>query len=328
MTRVIAAAGALLAVAALAAGCGSAGWQASADQVGRMWGDPHPTIVRLETVQLATGTEAELMQLHGRFLLPSTCGGPLILVHRKHPKCHSPSHLDTVVGAVNPHNRQLIQAGNDNTAAQLSAFARARSARAMFGIFPGFSSPLAQCAIPGYGGKTITGTCTTRATRDSPKTGAIQVALIEHWPLTHSADRPYAGGWIVTVARSGRILSVRRTGDLPPQLWTSPNPPLPVAPLSVKRARRQLRYLRVFPIFPRTKPCTFGGGGFGSAQAFDGTCTTKVLAPIGNRPRLEFVERWHEGKRTLSGGWVVTLRHDDRVLSVRITGSNPPQSWR
>lgn len=312
----------VLAVAALAAGCGSAGWQASADQLGRTWGDPHPTIVRLETEQLATGTQAEVMQLRGHFRLDGTCpsrkpGSPGL-------KCPGVVHLDTVVGAVNAHDRKFIESGNDNTAAELAAFARARTARPMFRIFPEFSDPLAQCAIPGFGGRTIAGTCTTRAY--GARGGGTEVALVEHWPLNGSKNRPYSGGWIVTVARSGRTISIRRTGDLPPQLWKSAKQP-PVAPESVTRARSQLGYLRAFPSYPGTVSCSIPAGGLES-HTLRGTCTTKVLPRDGNRPVLAFVERWHGQGRTLTGGWIVKLRHDDRVLTVRITGSNPPQSWR
>lgn len=322
------AAGLLLSVAALAAGCGSAGLQASADQLGSTWGDPHPTIVRSEAVPLATGTEADVMQLHGHFRFsPSCIGGPVS--RHGHRKCPGVVHLDTLVGAVNAHNHQLIEVGNDNTAAELEAFAQARDARPMFRIFPEFSDPLVQCRIPGYGGRTITGTCTTRVADGRRHGGAIAVALLEHWPLNGSKNRPYSGGWIVTITPSGHVVSIRRTGDLPPQLWTSSTPP-PVPPLSVQRARRQLGYLRIFPSLPRTVACSIPAGGPRSPapRTFQGTCTTKLLPRDGNRPVLEFVERWQEHGRTLTGGWVVTLRHDGRVLTVRTTGSNPPQSRR
>ncbi len=263
------------------------------------------------------------MQLRGHFRL-ARHGGPMT-------RDSGPSvvHLDTVVGAVNAHDDEFIQSGNDNTARELAAFARARSARPLFSIFPEFSSPLVQCAIPAFGGSTIAGTCTTNVAGARTTTGPIDVALLEHWPLDGAKYRPYSGGWIVTVAPSGRILSVRRTGDLPPQLWQSANPlRLRPAPLSVRRARREIAYLRIFPRVLGTKRCVFAGGGFESAQAFHGTCTTKLLPRDGTRPVLAFIEHWRQGKREVTGGWIVTLRHDLSVRSVRITGSNPPQSWR
>jgi hypothetical protein len=310
----------------VAAGCGATGWQSSAAQLGRIWGDPHPTIVRMESVQLATGTQAEVMQLRGHFSFRPSCFAVKFPGRHHRPRCPGVVHLDTVVGAVDAHDHKLIEAGNDNTAAELAAFARARDARPMFRIFPEFSDPLVQCAIPGYGGRTITGTCTTRVARGSPKTGAVDVALVEHWPLTRSSNRPYSGGWIVAVSRSGRILSVRRTGDLPPQLWRSATQP-PVPRRSVTRAIHQLAYLAGFPRFPGRASCVMHGGG-PRQKTLHGTCTTRILAPEGNRPRLEFVERWRLAHRAFTGGWIVTLRHDDRVLTVRIAGSNPPQSWR
>src|SRR5947209_2820797 len=133
MLRAFAVAGALVSAAGMAAGCGSAGLQASADRIGRAWGDFHPTIVRQQVVPLATGTEAEIMQLRGRFRFSPTC-----VPGSRRGTCPSVVHLDTIIGAVNAHNHQLIESGNDNTAAELAAFARARGARAMFRIFPEF----------------------------------------------------------------------------------------------------------------------------------------------------------------------------------------------
>jgi hypothetical protein len=315
MLRALTVTAALVTAAGMAAGCGSADWQASADKIGRDWGDSHPTIVRQQSVRLLSGTDAVIMELRGHFKgTPSF--GPVV-------------HLNTVVGAVDAHNLSPIESGNENTAPELAAFARARDARPMFRIFPEFSSPLVQCSIPSFGGHTVKGTCTTRVEGRRTETGPIRVALLEHWPIDGDSFRPYSGGWIVTVAPSGRILSVRRTGDLPPQLWTSANPLPPPArsPLAIRRARRQLRYLGDFSSFPGTRPCRIDAGGL-RAQAMRGTCTTKLLPQHGTPPVLEFIEHWRQGKHEFTGGWIVTLSRKLKVLSVRITGSNPPQTWR
>lgn len=322
MRRALASAAVLIAAAGMAAGCGSASWQASADKVGGEWGDSHPTIVRQQAVRLAPGTEAEIMQLRGHFRLSPTCGAVL-----GQAKCPSVVHLDTVVLAVNARDHELIEAGNDNTAPELAAFARAREARPMFRIFPEFSSPLVQCAIPSFGGRTVRGTCRTGVARTTR--GEIEVALLEHWPLDGQTFRPYSGGWIVTVARSGRIFSVRRTGDLPPQLWTSANPlpPPPDSPLPIRRARREIRYLGNFPHFPGTKNCRFVEVNRRRPRIFAGTCTTKLTPRKDAPPVLAFIDHWRQGKRELTGGWIVTLRHDLSVRSIRSTGSKPPQSY-
>jgi len=206
----------LVAASALVAGCGSAGWQASANQIGRGWGDAHPAIVRSEAVELVNGTQAEIIQLRGHFRLTPTCTPVMPPAHRR---CPGVVHLDTVIGAVDAHTHAFIESGNDNTAMQLAAFARATRARPLFSIFPEFSSPLVRCEIPSLHGSTIPGTCTTNVVGRRTTSWPIAVALLEHWPLAGAKNRPFSGGWIVTVARSGRILSVRRTGDLPPQLW-------------------------------------------------------------------------------------------------------------
>src|SRR6266516_6490037 len=42
-------------------------------EAGRDFGDPHATVRHIETVQLATGTLADVIEIRGRFHFPPTC---------------------------------------------------------------------------------------------------------------------------------------------------------------------------------------------------------------------------------------------------------------
>src|SRR5207302_872173 len=78
---------------------------------------------------------------------------------------------------------------------------------------------------------------------------------------------------------------------------------------------------------PWYQACRFVVVSHRRARFFHGTCTTKLMAGNGGRPVLAFIDHWRQGKRELTGGWIVTLRHDLRVLGVRTTGTSPPQPY-
>jgi hypothetical protein len=315
MTRVIAAAGLLLAVAALAASCGGASLRSTALKDARQYLDAsNAQVLSLETVQLEGGARHAVARLRGRFHFVPNCPAPVGNFHsRCHPFWTRYAMLELSLG------RPDI-AGYWTTSRREETQIAAARRNSLLGIFPDFTNLLVRCTIPGSWGGTVAGTCET----DGARSGRI--VFREHWPLSQPAGRRHTATWIATLSRAGHPLTVRHSGDLPPQLWKSAAQP-PVPRLSVTRARRELEYLRIFPQFPGTSACSIPAGGLRS-HVLRGTCTTRILPPDGNRPILAFVERWHGQGRTLTGGWIVTLRHDDRVLTVRSTGSNPPQSWR
>lgn len=312
MSRVVSAAGLLLAVAAMAAGCGGASLQSIARNDSKEFlSEPHPRFLSLETVRIEDGELHVVARLEGHFRFDPTC--PAQASGSKRNCGTFWTHYADLEFSLT--NREFAGYWSSSAAAE-KAYTAARRASPRFRIFPDFSNLLIQCTIPGGWGGSVAGTCSTEA-------GARRVEFEEHWPLSRPGGTRYHATWLLTLAHSGQVLSVHFSGDKPPQLWTTSTQP-PVPPESVSRARHELRYLKSFPRFPGTALCSIAAGGLGP-HTLHGTCTTKVLAPVGNRPRLEFLERWPRGR---SGGWIVTLRHDDRVLTVRITGSNPPQSWR
>jgi hypothetical protein len=296
-------------VAAIAAGCGGSSLRSIAVQQSKQFLDePSPKILSIETVRIENGDQHAIARLEGHFRFVPSCPGPAA-GHKSH--C-GPFWTRYAVLELSPSSRQFAGYWG-SSATEETEYAAARQAAPQLGIFPDFANLVVRCTIPGGWGGTIAGTCSTQ-----PGRGKGQLELAEHWPLSRPAGTRYRAGWIVSFDPSGKIASVIRTGDLPPQLWKSAVQP-PVAPRSVTRARAQLDYLRAFPSFSGTKPCAIPGGG--PAQVFHGTCTTKLLPRDGNRPRLAFLERWRAGRRTLHGGWIVTLRHDDRVLGARPIGA-------
>ena len=295
MPRALVAVAALVTATALS-GCGGA----SLDSIVRhdseqTWGEPNPRILSVEHVQALSGSHETVVHLRGTFRF--TCDAP---------GCHATtSHY-----AVLEISDQATGYSGSSRETE-AALAAARNASPTFAIFPDFEFTVIRCTIPGGWGGSIDGTCATGSTPSG-------VVFEEHWPLSAPAGSRYRARWFVGLDSSEHVTSVRFTGNRPPQLWTTATQPS-VPPRLVTRARHELAYLRIFPRFPGTKPCPFTGGGV-RVQTFRGTCTTKLRS----RRVVTFVERWGQS----SGGWIVTVRHGDDSLSVRITGSNPPQSWR
>jgi hypothetical protein len=319
--RISATLGVILAVCVFSAGCGGTSLRTIARADAKKYlGNPNPQLLSIETVRLENGDQHVVVRMKGNFTLMLPSCGPFVA--RVHRNCHPSAHYAVIeFSASDPAG----PAGFWNSyASEENAVSVARR-DPRFRIFPDFGELLVRCAIPGSWGGSVSGTCSTRG-GFLPRRDFGRVEFTEHWPLSRPGGTRFHTTWTVKVSRSGRILSVQHRGDLPPQLWASATQP-PVPRESVTRARRELPYLAHFPRFPGTAPCVMQGGGV-RLQTFHGTCMTRILAPKGNRPRLEFVEHWRLAHRGFTGGWIVTLRHDGRILSVGITGANPPQSWR
>jgi hypothetical protein len=80
-----------------------------------------------------------------------------------------------------------------------------------FRIFPHIPDLLVRCKIPRGGGGAVAGLC--EAKLSAPR----EVAFLEHWPLSKPVGHRNTAGWIVTLDRSGRVVSVHDTGSMPPQ---------------------------------------------------------------------------------------------------------------
>jgi len=89
--------------------------------------------------------------------------------------------------------------------------ALAWKARPAFRIFPDFPNLLVRCKIPRGRGGTVAGLCEVKLS------GPRGVAFLEHWPLRKPSGQRNTAGWIVTLDRSGRVVSVHGTGSTPPR---------------------------------------------------------------------------------------------------------------
>ena len=92
------------------------------------------------------------------------------------------------------------------------ALAAARTKPALFSIFPRHVGKVA-CQSPRKGSTAIAGTCATRVATGPGYSGRITVTFRETWNggrLQHT--------WRVLESPAGRPLSVRSSGDRPPQL--------------------------------------------------------------------------------------------------------------
>ena len=89
--------------------------------------------------------------------------------------------------------------------------AQAWRARPTFRIFPDIAGVLGRCSIPRGGAGAVLGLCEAKLYR--PR----QVAFLEHWPLSKPPGSRHTAGWIVTLDRSARAVTIHVTGSTPPQ---------------------------------------------------------------------------------------------------------------
>lgn len=320
--RIAATCGVLLAVAALAAGCGdSRAWmQRVASQASAEFGNGHPTrVVDLGPAQLVDGVQAEVLEAQGRFRFAPHCpfGG----------HCPRFVHFDTVQVVVDTGTHRAITMGNDTDRAELAAVAEARAASPTFRIFPRFAELPVRCRIPAASGHTIAGTCWSGWAPLPTPSFLRRVAFIEHW--TPESGARATGGWILDLDRSGHVVGTKIYGRTPPQFRCHPchqtSIPTPgmIGARMIPSARRASGLFRTFLAQAGTKPCRI--------RNLPASCTSKVLdfgMPPNRAVRIGFLERWHDGHHPRKGGWAVTLLPDGRVLSVHVTGATPPQLWK
>lgn len=197
MTRVSAAAGLLLAVAALASGCGGSSPKATGLHVLKGFGFTTVSRARVDHVRLANGYPKDLVEAWGH----CSCGATYAWV------ALTPGGQDGGGTAFLP-------------AAEVGNVAAARRASRNLRLFPRFPGLLVRCSIPraALTARPIAGLCSTGEQR-SADTHGRSVEFLEHWPLSKPVGSRSTGGWIVTLGRGGRVLGIRPTGQTPPQLW-------------------------------------------------------------------------------------------------------------
>jgi hypothetical protein len=205
---------ALVLCACLVAGCGGASLQQVARQDSKeQLGEPHPQIMRTETVRIVDGEREAVVQMHGHFTIVPHCP---VLAHPSKSRCHT-LHPRYVVLTLSLPNPKSSQGYSGTSRSQIAAIARARGAQPGLAIFPDFNAEVVRCAIPRGSppGGSIDGTCVTYAL---PYKHAERVQLIEHWPESQPSGTRNKAGWIVTLSRDGRVRSISVMGQ-PPQLW-------------------------------------------------------------------------------------------------------------
>ena len=199
--------------AGLVAGCGGSSIQTIAHAQAKYFGDPNAAITRIETVRLVGALPGHrrwtMIQMKGRHAFRVGCprSGPAP------PGPCAAHYLEVGVDLAN-HGKVMYWG---LTASEVSAIARARRASPRFRIFPDAMGLYLRCAIPRGGtqlppDRPLTGICSTEV---APNNHVRRVAFIETWGGGIGAN---TAGWIVTLSRSGRVQSVRVTGQ-PPQLW-------------------------------------------------------------------------------------------------------------
>jgi hypothetical protein len=200
--------------ACLIAGCGGTSLQQVARQDSKeRLGEPHPQIVRTETVRIVDGEREAVVQMHGHFAIIPNC--PFVADPAKN-RCHT-LHPRYVVLTFSLPNPKSSRGYSTTSASQIAAIARARRAQPQLAIFPDFNGEVVRCAIPRGSppGGTIPGTCVTYAL---PYKHGKRVEFIEHWPQSQPSGSRNKAGWVVTLNRGGRVRSIRVISQ-PPQLW-------------------------------------------------------------------------------------------------------------
>jgi hypothetical protein len=212
----------LLLVAGAAAGTalllrpwgGGGGYPAAVQQEAKqVLRNGHPKILQIETVHDLGGNLLVIATLHGHFTFPSPngpCGEP----------CQeAPSPTYVWLSFSQPPGMSGFEA---TTPSQIAAIDNAHGARPTFSIFPNSATTAIRCAIPrGNSSGTIAGSCSTAV--EGTFNHVKEIRFHEAWSFAPSPlgykHQKRDGGWIVALDRHQKVQSIRRFGDLPPQLW-------------------------------------------------------------------------------------------------------------
>ena len=191
----------LAAMALAAAGCGATTATSAALREARDFGGTQPRVVRVERWRISNGDPVDVVLVRARF-----CGTHNGFTSAKINGRCVPSEVyfalrpgPTAGGSV------FLPHGGAHLAAE------AWKASPAFRIFPHIPDLLVRCKIPRGGGGTVAGLC--EAKLYAPR----EVAFLEHWPLSKPTGHRNTAGWVVTLDRSSRVVSVHDTGSVPPQ---------------------------------------------------------------------------------------------------------------
>ncbi|HEY2354217.1 MAG TPA: hypothetical protein VGH79_04880 [Gaiellaceae bacterium] len=213
MSRFFAFACGLVLVAAVVTGCGS-GYQAAVRQESKqLLANGNPKIMRIETVRDLAGNKQIVATLEGHFKFP-----PANMPCER--RCGQPPRYAWIMFS-EPAGMTGFGGVDAST---ISAIANAHRAKRLFDIFPYTTMTGIRCVIPRGASGTVDGRCRTDiAGMHDHRPSSIM--FHEGWgDFGHRRDGGWGphqrgGGWIVALDPHGRVQSVRRFGDLPPQLW-------------------------------------------------------------------------------------------------------------
>ena len=209
MARVLAAAGVLLAVAAVAVG-----WAAAAAPHHALAGlyEPPRWVGAIEQREsrafretghggsdIKFGRHAVVIELQGYF----TCG-------KRCPYDDQPPRGNLLRIEADPKTHKVTHVSLEPSQAEAGAIARARASSPNFRIFPREPSTI-RC----YFGRSAwprRGWCNTTVSAGSGYSGQTRVVFRESW---YVRSRLHLGRWVVTLAPSGRVVGTRRTGEAP-----------------------------------------------------------------------------------------------------------------
>jgi hypothetical protein len=191
----------LAAMAFGAVGCGGTTATAVALHQARDYGGTQARALRVERWRIANGDAVDVVLVRARF-----CGTKNGYTA---PRIHGRCVPQEVYFATRPGAKAGFSDFLAHGHAQLAA--AAWKARPAFRIFPRFPNLLVRCQIPRGGGGTVAGLCEAKLYRSRG------IAFLEHWPLSRPQGQRNTAGWVVTLDRSDRVVSVRQTGSTPPQ---------------------------------------------------------------------------------------------------------------
>lgn len=183
------------------AGCGATTPATVAVRQAHDSGGTEARALRVERWRIANGDAVDVVLVRARF-----CGTRNGFTA---PKIHGRCVPQEVYFATRPGAKGGFADFLAHGAAQRAA--AAWKARPTFRMFPRFPGLLVRCKIPRGGGGTVRGLCEAKLEGDRA------IAFLEHWPLSKPTGHRNTAGWIVTLDRRDRVVSVHTTGAMPPQ---------------------------------------------------------------------------------------------------------------
>lgn len=100
----------------------------------------------------------------------------------------------------------------------------------------------------------------------------------------------------------------------------------PEQAVAIAAARRSDARFGIFPDVDNVRARCAIPSGAPRPAPLRGSCITELLRARHGRFRVLFMESWRPGP--VSGGWLVTVGSDDRILDTSIYRRTPPQLWK